>query len=838
MSRFYFPSYMLLITCLGLNAQNQNCANSLYNAQNDYEFGRFEKVPAALEECLESGFTAEQRREALALLAKTALITDDYETAQDLIVALVSNFPEYSPDTHDTTLFRSWVEKIRARVVVNNLYSLNREKVITASKVEEDVEDAPATIHVINSETIKARGYRNLEELLNDIPEIEIQRKSAVEFNNYYSFRGVPGNEKFIILLNGFRFNSPTGTPHAVAENYPLLDVARVEVILGPASALYGTDAFGGIVNIITKTTRENKGLVNLAQGQFSTREASVVFTRVLGRVLFSLSGRYYQSDEPHFPNIYPERYAWYHDRFRTTGELWDATFSGNTITLSETQRALPYATPSKAQFTHLTFEAGHFSFGLAANSERHSSSTSGKPEFSLFSKDSVYETEVTSIYGKHTFHGPKWSLETSLWRGSYETLANSRFTNVFTSYKPGYKYGSNRTFKFEEQYYYRFSKRASLIVGLSLEGVSALPKTGDLPTPFENSLPATGRAQNHIYLGTNVFDRDGNDLTIYQEFYNQAYENQAAYMQYRLTRNRWHVTLGGRYDKSSRYGGTFNPRAGLVFSPMEKMKLKLLYGQAFLAPSPYLTYQQYGSFVTVDAAGNPTTDESEISGLQAPFRHLPNPDLAPEKLRSWELALSWYVNDNLALNVDFYDLRVDDRVLNVIESNVDFLGVNVAFAEFPDNVGTLASRGGTARVNCLFPLDNMHFDTHLAWSYSSGDINGSTLAYSARNTIKTGATLRYKKFLATSNLLYRSKSYQESRQGEQALGNEGFTVIDMYARYDKVWTRKNYELSLYARVKNLLATDYTHVSFNTGESFTATPQDPQTFQTGVTFEF
>ena len=68
--------------------------------------------------------------------------------------------------------------------------------VITVSKKEQKSSDAPAMIYVVTENNIKNRGYRNLQDLLEDIPEIEIQKKSTSEFSNYFTFRGISGNEK------------------------------------------------------------------------------------------------------------------------------------------------------------------------------------------------------------------------------------------------------------------------------------------------------------------------------------------------------------------------------------------------------------------------------------------------------------------------------------------------------------------------------------------------------------------------------------------------------------------------------------------------------------------
>ena len=91
-----------------------------------------------------------------------------------------------------------------------SLEELLDQEVVSASRMMEKSADAPATIHLITEEQIRARGYQNLEEVLEDIPGIEVQKKASVEYSNYFSIRGIDGSEKFIIMMDGMRIHEDT----------------------------------------------------------------------------------------------------------------------------------------------------------------------------------------------------------------------------------------------------------------------------------------------------------------------------------------------------------------------------------------------------------------------------------------------------------------------------------------------------------------------------------------------------------------------------------------------------------------------------------------------------
>lgn len=171
---------------------------------------------------------------------------------------------------------------------------LNLE-VTTALKTPGKLSNVPATIHLITHEQIVVNGYTNLEEVLDDIPELEIQKRSSAEYGNYFTLRGIYGTEKFIIMMDGVRINSPTGTPLPISNNYPITNAKQIEIILGPASALYGVDAFTGIINIITYQGSEVKGLqVMSSYGSFNSFKSSVIGGAEYEDMSFSIMGSIY----------------------------------------------------------------------------------------------------------------------------------------------------------------------------------------------------------------------------------------------------------------------------------------------------------------------------------------------------------------------------------------------------------------------------------------------------------------------------------------------------------------------------------------------------------------
>jgi len=127
------------------------------------------------------------------------------------------------------------------------------QMVVTASSVEQNLKDAPASISVITREDLQRKPVQNLNEVLKDVPGVQLTNES--DNRQGVSIRGL-GSSYTLILVDGKRVNSR----NAVFRHndfdlswIPAESIERIEVVRGPMSSLYGSDALGGVVNIITR---------------------------------------------------------------------------------------------------------------------------------------------------------------------------------------------------------------------------------------------------------------------------------------------------------------------------------------------------------------------------------------------------------------------------------------------------------------------------------------------------------------------------------------------------------------------------------------------------------
>jgi outer membrane receptor for ferrienterochelin and colicin len=285
--------------------------------------------------------------------------------------------------------------------------------------------------------------------------------------------------------------------------------------------------------------------------------------------------------------------------------------------------------------------------------------------------------------------------------------------------------------------------------------------------------------------------------------------------------------TLGGRFDYNTLFGGVFNPRLGVVLKLDEKLKVKILYGTSFLAPSPWKAYSTFGSFDVTTSGG--TTE------FTSSFFHLPNVNLRPERLTSGEVNLFFFCTKQLNFSFGGYYNSIKDLInIQAPQGSGVFKGVSVAYVEKAINQGLAHTYGGTATVSYTEDIARAKLHFTASYSYTNGAVDNKPLVLAAKNTIKSSIDWSYPRLSFSLRFIYRGESNSVIVDtANQYQTNKPFSVLNLFTRYT-VLERKKISASVNARVNNILNARYYHVAAGQ-DSFYATPQDPLRAELGLT---
>jgi len=660
-----------------------------------------------------------------------------------------------------------------------DLYDLQQLKVTSASKSLQSFNFTPAKMIVISQEQIEDRGYRGLDELLNDLPGIQVMRYADSGILNQIGIRGVMGTNYFKVLQDGIEIDQSDGEILSRSMQYPLIGIERVEVLYGPASVVYGADAMSGVINLVSaKVPNDEIGITGGKNG-YKYIYGVKSFSMYDGRL--TLKAHYHNDQDYNLEKEYP-------NDFILTSRNQEFDFQ-------------PHTTKSLSA----RYEKDGFDMGV---NYRYSSESTliamngGNSTSNIYDNDSNLDTEMLGYFGRYSTKVLDDVVSTTtLSYDATELLINSYFINKYTAYKPGYKYSKSERYALEETLNKSIDNH-NLLLGMTYEWFESTPMTIDLASPT---------LDQSVYFA-------GSDIPA--PIYHQKWNNKALYLQDQITLNdNLQFSIAGRYDNSSSYGSTFNPRFALIYSSLN-MTQKLIYSQAYLAPSNYQKYKIYGNPLVSNGDGTYTTERYRVA----------NPDLKPEKSKNYEYDLDLFLSQNDQISFSIYYSTIKDIISN--EEDLPEKSNFIPNTTILEAVGAANSTkailyGGdiSYQGHAYFPGYDINYWAN--YSYTDGKIDYEydySLPYSATHVLKSGATLRYQNWRFSPSLRWAGPIMAAPYDNGKIATVDGYFITNLFCSYA---FDQNKKISL--RVDNLFDEHYYGVRYNSSSKYKS-PQDTQMF--------
>lgn len=205
-----------------------------------------------------------------------------------------------------------------------DLVELMKVTVQTASRSDESLQNAPATVLVLTAKDLRDRGYRDLSQMYNDLPGMDVARPYGdVYFRNYW--RGLRNNvgSPYLVMVDGLTLNDLYYNEDDQLAALPISDIERVEIVYGPASVVYGPNAFVGVINVLTRHDKQARGLqasVQVRNGSFETQTADATLSLQNEDWRFRLTAR---RDYGVLDDSQANDYEWTKQHYYADRSLW-----------------------------------------------------------------------------------------------------------------------------------------------------------------------------------------------------------------------------------------------------------------------------------------------------------------------------------------------------------------------------------------------------------------------------------------------------------------------------------------------------------------------------------
>lgn len=504
--------------------------------------------------------------------------------------------------------------------------------VTSVSRREERITEAPAAVTVVPPGDIEREAASGqVPKLLEYSPGVDFTQSGLYDFN--FNTRGFNSslNRRILTLVDGRDPSVPfLGSQEWAALSFPMDELANVELVRGPGSALYGANAFSGVLNMVTKSPRGTEGgKVRLTGGELDTRRGDLRFATRLGEGIYGkIMGGYQTSDDFTVSRTTTADY----------GQLCTAAGQINCLP----REAVPLAkNDDKIAFGGLRLDK-YLTNGAALTLEGGTASIEG-PTF-VTGIGRVQVTDTKRPWGRFNFNTVHWNL-----LGYYD------------------------------------KRVAKDQVALS-SGAHLFEDSSNLHGELQGNAGFAGG--KGFLVGGVAFHQQkvdtANDAGVQTLMAEAKDEHQSAVFgqaEYSFTGSLKGV-VAARVDKSTLHDTEVSPKASLVYALGSGHTVRLTYNQAFQVPN-------YSEFFLRAPAGRPITAFApldalvrQLTGQSIGLANIPifafgNDQLTVEKIKSYEAGYSGVLSSRFYVTLDYYRSSIDNFVTDLLP------GVNSQFAPY-----------------------------------------------------------------------------------------------------------------------------------------------------------
>lgn len=529
------------------------------------------------------------------------------------------------------------------------LYTLDAV-VVTATRTENDVKNVPASTQIITSSDIKKSGATNVRDAITDFANITMTKKVRGGGHEII-VRGM-STDKSLIMVNGHRVaneadGSGLGNANAL-DRINVDNIEKIEIVKGPSSALYGSEAMGGVINIITKGSKEAEvrtGLVNSSEDFTNWWHLD---SGEIGKFSATLDMRF--------------------NKIRRDGD--DTDFLSDSFGTAQT-----YNFNANYHFNdhnYLNFYVDHYTQNLKRDLYTHKRDNI-KVDFpegmrpmgqTSMTGEGSMEDALANYHYKQQTYGLSWNGKTARndWQiqtylSKFDWKSDIRYSGIFKGHVPA---GLNpMTGRMWDTIFYGFMAGDSGIYknDVNVNSNKIFVIEGRNSTKINDNHRITYGAEyiKNTVKGTNFGDDNQFGVThigsvskngVKKEISEKEIDTYAAYLQDEINYGKWFIVPAIRYDHHENFGSHTSPKLGLTYKANDTFRVKANYGKGFKAPT---IQNLYCKLVThMGPAGIITVN--------------PNANLRPETSNSWDVGVEkeW---GKISTSLVYFDTKLENMI-------------------------------------------------------------------------------------------------------------------------------------------------------------------------------
>lgn len=510
------------------------------------------------------------------------------------------------------------------------VYSFD-EVVVTATRTENDVKKVPASTQVITQEDIKRGGATSVRNALSMYANI-FQKSKVRGGGHDIIIRGMETKHS-LVMVNGRRISNEAdanGLGNAMSlDRININDVEKIEIVRGPSSALYGSEAMGGVLNIITKPSKEQTLLTGLEHTSEDTSHWWHADTGRIGNFSMTLDARFNKINR---------------------SMLDTATESDPYGTAQTYNASLNYYVNDHSYVNaYMDYYSQHLKTDMGTPAMKPITLTTSSGKMSLSGQAMLEGTGSKAFKQKNygiSWNGKTdkndWQIQAYMSKFNWSTTSS---TKVLGSIPPA---GMEGMFNYllQKKNTYDFNHDEHNM--WAIEGRDSLRVNDHHRVTFgaeyvKDKVAGTGLGSN----GDGVHSITENGKTKLSS--EKTLSSYAAYLQDEIEYGKWFIVPAIRYDHHSAYGSHTSPKIGVTYNATDHFRIKANYGDGFKAPS---VSQLYYDLDMEMGRGN--------------WVHLTgNPNLKPEKSKSWDLGVEAEFGKGYG-SLTYFDNDVDNLIASI----------------------------------------------------------------------------------------------------------------------------------------------------------------------------